>query len=170
MQKKRVVRFNSRNGSLYRRNFTLIELLITIAVIAILAAMLLPALNKAMQRAKTTTCIGNYKQIYSALIMYSNDWKDSLPPICNKGTPFFITHLLGPYMNIKDPPTQVPKTLWCPSYPTTFPEQTATTSFTGTYTGTAGWANALSSSGGAYQGSGYYSGKNADGSWYGALI
>ncbi len=170
MQKKRLVRFNSRNGSLYRRNFTLIELLITIAVIAILAGMLLPALSKAMQRAKTTTCIGNYKQIYSALIMYSNDWKDSLPPICNKGTPFFITHLLGPYMNIKDPPTQVPKTLWCPSYPTTFPEQTATTSFTGTYTGTAGWANALSSSGGAYQGSGYYSGKNADGSWYGALI
>ena len=40
MQKKRVVRFNSRNGSLYRRNFTLIELLITIAVIAILATML----------------------------------------------------------------------------------------------------------------------------------
>ena len=81
-----------------------------------------------------------------------------------------IALVLGPYMNIKDPPTQVPKTLWCPSYPTTFPEQTATTSFTGTYTGTAGWANALSSSGGAYQGSGYYSGKNADGSWYGALI
>lgn len=151
--------------------FTIVELLIVVAVIAILAGMLLPALNKAMQRAKTTNCIGNYKQIYSALIMYSNDWMDALPPICNKSNPnSFITYLLGPYMNLQDPPTKVPKILWCPSYPTTFPEQTSTTSFTGTYTGTAGWANTLSSSGGAYQGCGYYREKTSDGWWYGAFI
>ena len=64
-----------------KKNFTLIELLVVIAIIAILAAMLLPALGKAREKAQAVSCVNNMKQFGTAATMYVSDNKQILPTI-----------------------------------------------------------------------------------------
>lgn len=79
-----------------KRGFTLIELLVVIAIIAILAAILFPVFAKAREKARTSSCQSNLKQIGLAFAMYKNDYDEtSIPALCGG---FGWVQLAQPYV------------------------------------------------------------------------
>ncbi|MBN1446171.1 MAG: DUF1559 domain-containing protein [Candidatus Omnitrophica bacterium] len=109
-----------------KNGFTLIELLVVIAIIAILAAMLLPALSQARERARQAVCINNLKQIALAALMYAQDNFECAPAGKYYNNPSGTNvsgsiptfRLIFPYMGFANYQFSVPKTyrgFYCPS-------------------------------------------------------
>ncbi len=117
--------------------FTLIELLVVVAIIAILVALLLPAVAKAKESGRTKFCVNNHRQLVLAWLMYSDDNSDKLPWTVDDGDNLPFTNwvagqlrnryeatntalLVNPQRSLLAPYATNPKLYKCPSDPSTF--------------------------------------------------
>ncbi len=97
--------------------FTLIELLTTVGIIVLLAALLAPALTRGLEKAKQATCVGKMKQIGAVCFAYASDNQNELPGGANAGlgNPSDIwVYRLGPYLSGRNG-DNAPQVLWSPN-------------------------------------------------------
>ncbi len=106
---------SKKNGSRSRMaGFTLIELLVVVAIIAILAAMLLPALSQARERARAAVCMNNMKQLGLAFFMYTNDYEGYLPRGAQEPSRWIL--VIPPYVGTSAAQLPGHKLFTCPSH------------------------------------------------------
>lgn len=96
------------------RGFTLVELLLVIALIAVLAALLFPVLSRAKARSRQTACLNNVKQITMGVRVYAEDHADTLP---NTGIATFITYreVVKKYVGLNGPSSPQDRIFACPA-------------------------------------------------------
>jgi prepilin-type N-terminal cleavage/methylation domain-containing protein/prepilin-type processing-associated H-X9-DG protein len=104
------------------KGFTLIELLVVIAIIAILAAILFPVFAKAREAARKTACLNNMKQIGTSMMMYAQDYDETMPsgpfaasPAGIWGTPAFNAYGWSYIFTLLDPYVKNTQVYGCPS-------------------------------------------------------
>ncbi|HEX9046322.1 MAG TPA: prepilin-type N-terminal cleavage/methylation domain-containing protein [Verrucomicrobiae bacterium] len=95
---------DSQTNHRHAAGFTLIELLVVIAIIAILAAMLLPALSRAKMKAQQIACVNNFKQLSLGWIIYSGDNQEKL----------ISNNRFSPDAHVADNPVATTSDYWCP--------------------------------------------------------
>ncbi len=101
-----------RRSGRVRTGFTLIELLVVIAIIAILAAMLLPALSQAREKARQISCVNNTKQIALCYLMYADDNREYFPGFVNQYTTSSVRTVWTAHI---DPYLKSTESYYCPS-------------------------------------------------------
>jgi prepilin-type N-terminal cleavage/methylation domain-containing protein len=103
-----------------KRAFTLIELLVVIAVIVILAALLLPSLGRAKEKARKISCTSNLRQVNLAVRLYAEDCSDSLPQLPEpspypNGVGSYYKQLVKGYLGLTGPASPKERIFICPS-------------------------------------------------------
>jgi prepilin-type N-terminal cleavage/methylation domain-containing protein len=106
-----------------KRAFTLVELLVVIAIIAILAALLLPAVSHAKEKCRRSVCVNNLRQVNLAIRLYADDYADSLPILPDpnpypNGVGAYYKQLVKCYLGLNGPVSSNETVFICPSDPT----------------------------------------------------